>query len=307
MQSFFLLVGSLATLFFVIISFGFMVFHYGVESFLRTLSLIDYRGLVLIIFLVFLYHTFDMLRLRTIAEVYKIRYSIFYGYAISFIATFGATVTPAHIGGELIIYYLLRKINVKPTKIIGTITFKTISGLAFFVISLPLAVYYAFVDPVILKKIGFLLIIFLFFSLLSIPLFKNIKKQRNHKFWRMIYLYGVVIFYFWKRSKKAFLLACLYSILLYIVFLSFAPALAFSLHIDIDLGKLYLIQLPLLFAIFSSPSPGGSGVGELGAYAFFQGYIPDNIVGGFIILWRLFSQYLSALVGGILFFFTLRG
>ena len=171
MQSFFLLVGSLATLFFVIISFGFMVFHYGVESFLRALSLIDYRGLVLIIFLVFLYHTFDMLRLRTIAEVYKIRYSIFYGYAISFIATFGATVTPAHIGGELIIYYLLRKINVKPTKIIGTITFKTISGLAFFVISLPLAVYYAFVDPVILKKIGFLLIIFLFFYLLFLPLY----------------------------------------------------------------------------------------------------------------------------------------
>jgi uncharacterized protein (TIRG00374 family) len=63
----------------------------------------------------------------------------------------------------------------------------------------------------------------------------------------------------------------------------------------------------LVYAIFTSPSPGGSGVGELGAAALFADLIPDKVIGLFVILWRFFSQYFSAIVGGILFtYFVLK-
>jgi uncharacterized protein (TIRG00374 family) len=83
--------------------------------------------------------------------------------------------------------------------------------------------------------------------------------------------------------------------------LSFAPVLLKAFGVKVSILKIYLLELPLVYAIFSSPSPGGSGVGELGAAAVFQDLIPPALIGLFVILWRFFSQYFSALVGGILF------
>ena len=74
-----------------------------------------------------------------------------------------------------------------------------------------------------------------------------------------------------------------------------------ALHVPFNWLEIYLIQLPLIYAIFSSPTPGGSGVGELGAAAIFTGLLPENLLGVFIILWRFFSQYLGATIGGFLF------
>ena len=74
-----------------------------------------------------------------------------------------------------------------------------------------------------------------------------------------------------------------------------------AFHLHFNLWEVYLIQLPLIYAVFSSPTPGGSGVGEVGAVAIFQGIIPTAILGLFVILWRFFSQYLGATIGGIVF------
>jgi len=60
-------------------------------------------------------------------------------------------------------------------------------------------------------------------------------------------------------------------------------------------------QIGLLYAIFVSPTPGGSGVGEIGGLMVFSGFLEAHQVGAFVILWRLISQYISALLGGVLF------
>ena len=93
--------------------------------------------------------------------------------------------------------------------------------------------------------------------------------------------------------------------MLYLTFLSFAPILLKAFHIQFNWLEIYLVQLPLIYAIFSSPTPGGSGVGELGGVAIFQGLIPASALGLFIILWRFFSQYLGATIGGLLFTYVL--
>ncbi len=297
----FLFWGSLATFLFVITSFILLAIKYSPAN-LNYITNIDYKYLILAFFLFFLYHTFDMLRLKVIAEGFGIKYSTSYAYITSFIATFGATVTPAHIGGELIIFYMLKRLGIKKHKIWGTIIFKTISGFSFFLIALPLFILYTASNPLLLRKLIFIGLIFFIFSIISYPFFKWFQRfNKNPSIKRSLKLYCYSIIYFWKHKKLLFLKACFFSTLLYLTFLSFAPVLLKAFHIKFDIFSIYILQLPLIYAIFSSPTPGGSGVGEFGGIAIFQDIVPTSLLGLFIILWRFFSQYLGASIGGILF------
>ena len=294
--------GSVVTFLFVLGSFLFLAFKYISQIGIETVCSIDFKYLFLAVVLFFLYHSFDMLRLKTIAKGFGIDYSYKYAYLTSFVATFGATVTPAHIGGELIIFYMLKRLGVKTHKIWGTILFKTVSGFSFFLLALPIFVAYTISSQEVLQKVLILLIIFLIFSIISLPLVRWFRKgEKNKNFIRRIKLYCLSIIYFWRNKKEEFLKACFYSILLYITFLSFAPILMKAFHIDFDLLEIYLIQLPLIYAVFSSPTPGGSGVGEVGGVAIFHGIIPAGVIGIFVMLWRFFSQYLGAIIGGMVF------
>lgn len=300
-----LLWGSLLTSIFVIGSFVYLIAKYASVTNWSILASLDYKYIFISFLLFFLYHSFDMLRLKTIAEGFNIDYPYSYAYITSFIATFGATVTPAHIGGELIIFYMLKRLGAKTHKIWGTILFKTVSGFAFFLIAFPLFVWYTLSDEKVLKKVSILLLIFGIFSIFSLPLVKWFKKMEGKSsIKKSLKLYCLSLIYFWRYKKREFLKACLYSILLYLTFLSFAPVLLKAFHIKFDWLEIYLLQLPLVYAIFSSPTPGGSGVGELGGAAIFQGLIPPSALGLFVILWRFFSQYLGATIGGFLFTYT---
>jgi uncharacterized protein (TIRG00374 family) len=295
--------GSILTFIFVLGSFLILAFKFGKTTDWEYIFKLNYLYLFFALLLLFLYHTFDVLRLRTIAKGFKVDYPFLYGYRMSFIMTFAATVTPAHIGGELSIFYLLGRLGVKRTRIFGTVLFKTLSGLSFFIIALPILVFYALSNPFILKKILILFLIFLVFSVISIPFikwFRQAEEKKTRKLKKTLKLYCLALMYFWRHKKRELILASLYSILLYVTFLSFAPLLLFSLHIKANLVDIYMLELPLVFAIFSSPSPGGSGVGELGGVTIFEHLLPASLLGLFVILWRLFSQYLSALIGGIL-------
>ena len=300
-----LLWGSIVTSLFVVFSFLLLIWKYSHITDWGYFQNLDFKYLLFAVFLFFLYHTFDMLRLKTIAKGYKIDYPYSYAYATSFIATYGATVTPAHIGGEFIIFYMLKRLGVKTYKIWGTILFKTVSGFSFFLVAFPVFLIYTVSSVEILKKVLILFGIFAIFSVLSIPLIKWVRRYEDRGFQKNLKLYCYALLYFWKKKKSYFIKACLYSIMLYLTFLSFAPVLLKAFHVKFDLLHIYLLQLPLVYAIFSSPTPGGSGVGELGGAAIFNGVIPPSVIGLFVILWRFFSQYLGATIGGFLFTYYL--
>lgn len=297
--------GSLLTSLFVIFSFILLIWKFTPTTDWSYIFHLDYRYIALAFLLIALYHTFDMLRLKTIAEGYNIKYSYGYAYATSLVATFGATITPAHIGGELIIFYMLKRLGVRTSKIWGTILFKTVSGMSFFILALPVFIYYLYSHPKVIGKLMLLAVIFLTFSLISYPLVKMFRKlehnRKQRKLIRTLKLYCLAILYFWKYHKWLFIKACIYSILLYLTFLSFAPVLLKAFHVNLPIVKIYMMELPLVYAIFTSPSPGGSGVGELGAAAIFQDLIAPSVIGLFVILWRFFSQYFSAILGGLIF------
>ena len=288
------------------LSFSYIIFKTFTKETFQVLMGLKRRYLLLSLLFLFLYHTFDNLRLFILSRAVNLRYSFLYGYIMSFVNTFGATVTPAHVGGELIAVYMLMRKGGSIHKVMSVVTMKTISGLAFFILGSPILVWHFKERPEqILPVLEILLGVSLIFGAVYLGANFLLKKNRERpsvrrlmeglrKYVNYLKIYGY-------KRKRYFALSVLSSVALYISFLLIAPALVRAFGKEGDFLELFLAQVSLLYAIFISPTPGGSGVGELGGLAVFAGFFEPFELGVFVILWRLVSQYLSALVGGLLF------
>ena len=288
------------------LSFSYIVFKTFTKETFQVLMSLKRRWLLLSLLFLFLYHTFDNLRLFILSRAVNLRYSFFYGYVMSFVNTFGATVTPAHVGGELVAVYMLMRKGGNIHKVMSVVTMKTISGLAFFIIALPLLIWHFKNRPEqIIPVLQILLIVSLLFGAVYFGVNFLLKKNRERssvkklaegfrKYFNYLKIYGY-------KRKRYLVLSVLSSVALYVTFLLIAPALVMAFGKEGNFWELFMAQISLLYAIFISPTPGGSGVGELGGLAVFAGFFEPFELGVFVILWRLISQYLSALVGGVLF------
>ncbi|HAV40373.1 flippase-like domain-containing protein [Thermodesulfovibrio sp.] len=302
--------GIILTLLFVLGSLVYIVKKTLTKDFLGVFAHIDKRYLILSLLFMFLYHTFDNLRLFVLSRAMNLKYSFFYGYIISFINTFGATITPAHMGGEFMSVYTLSRKGGRLHKVISIVTMKTITGMVFFILAFPYAMSYLYKNPKqSLRILGLFFFFLVLFSFLYL-LLKAISKRNfgeNKKFIQKIKYtfkrYLVVSRIFLRDKKLSILLASISSVFLYLSFLSSGAFLVKSFNPEYNLFTLIEHQIMLLYAIFLSPTPGGSGVGEVGALYVFDAFLEASLLGGFSILWRFITQYMSALLGGIFLLF----
>jgi uncharacterized protein (TIRG00374 family) len=298
--------GTLILVLILLLSFSFILFKTFSKETIGALLGLKKRYLLLSGFFLFLYHTFDNFRLYILSRAVGLRYSVKYGYAMSFINTFGATVTPAHAGGELAAIYMLLRKGASVHKVMSIVTMKTISGIVFFLVAFPFLIHQFVRNPHHIKPVLEIMgIVFGATALLYISVNYFFKKNRGKPSLKKLretlrkYLYYLKIFGY--KRKTQFLLASLSSVLLYLSFMMIAPSLAKAFGSEAGFLELVKVQLGLLYAIFVSPTPGGSGVGEIGGLMVFSGFLEAYQLGAFVILWRLISQYLSAVVGGVLF------
>lgn len=275
------------------------------KEFIGMLFLLDRKYLFLSLLSMFLYHTFDNLRLFVLSRAMNMRCSFFYGYLISVINTFGATVTPAHIGGEFMSFYTLSRKGGKLHKVMSIVTMKTITGTAFFLLAFPLMLYQLYKNPQQIMEIVYVVLFFLVATALiywSLRLLLNRKPKEGKLSQRVKYTlkrYVVVLRMFYRDKKVSIAQACFFSVLLYLSFLASGAFLAKSVNEGLSFYSLMESQLALLYAIFISPTPGGSGVGEIGALYAFEPFIEASLIGGFSLVWRFITQYMSAFIGGL--------
>lgn len=272
----------------------------------KTLKNLNKTYLLFTFFAVFMVHTFDNLRLYILSRALGIKYSLLYGYVISLINTFGATVTPAHVGGEGTAVYMLLRKGVSVHKVATVVTLKTITGAIFFLLVFPVLLFQILKNPSELGKIFSLLVIFLVGFIgtyfLTKKFFKNgYNSNTINRFKSFLTKYIAYLRYFYKRKKFSFFSASFAGIMLYISFLFIAAILLVAFNKNVSFIEVLEKQIGLLYAIFISPTPGGSGVGELGGFLVFAEFLSKHELGIFVILWRLISQYLSAFIGGIIF------
>ncbi len=265
------------------------------------------KYILLALVLGFLYQTFDMLRIMSLSKALNVRYSIFYGYAISFINTFAATITPLHIGGELASIYMLKRKGVHLHKTMSIVTMKTFSGLSFFIVAFPITAFYLVKKPKLgldVVKIFMVSVVLglLVYIVLKLFLKSNIlseKRKLNIK--STIKKYIATMRIFLRAKKSSVIMAFIYSSMLYITFLCIAPVLVRAFGKKVDILSAILRQLGLLYSIYMSPTPGGAGIGEIGGLDIFKPYLNFYELGLFVILWRFVSQYIAAFIGLILF------
>ncbi len=297
--------GTIILVLILLLSFSFVLLKTFTKETLSAVLGMKKRYLLLSAVFLFLYHTFDNIRLYLLSRAVGLKYSFKYGYSMSLINTFGATVTPAHAGGELAAIYMLLRKGASVHKVMSIVTMKTISGITFFIVALPFLIHQFVNNPQFIKPVlELLFIVFagagILYAAVNYLIKKNARKPSIRKLKDTLRKYFYYLKIFGYKRKTYFLLASLSSILLYLSFLMIAPLLILAFG-NANIIEVLKAQLGLLYAIFVSPTPGGSGVGEIGGLMVFSGFLEAHQAGAFVIIWRLVSQYISALVGGVLF------
>ena len=108
---------------------------------------------------------------------------------------------------------------------------------------------------------------------------------------------------FFRAKKPAALIATIaLSVLSLVFFWSTVPAVLWALGLSFDPLKAFLLQALLQGALLYSPTPGAAGIAEGAGAAVFSSLCPKHLLGVFIVLWRFFTVYMTAIVGGFFFF-----
>ncbi|MEW6081378.1 MAG: lysylphosphatidylglycerol synthase transmembrane domain-containing protein [Bacillota bacterium] len=89
----------------------------------------------------------------------------------------------------------------------------------------------------------------------------------------------------------------LFSLVYLVSFYSITPVLLAGMGFSQPLGQVIAFQLVLFFAASLAPTPGSAGAIELGAFSLFSFIVPLDILGNFLVWWRLLTFYLNVLVG----------
>jgi len=99
------------------------------------------------------------------------------------------------------------------------------------------------------------------------------------------------------------LLASLLTVACMAALFSMSATLLSGLGVPTDAPRAMGLNLLLCSVMLFVPTPGASGVAEAGAAGLYSMICPKYMLGVYVVLWRLFSFYLGALVGGLM---TLR-
>ncbi|MFQ5630382.1 MAG: YbhN family protein, partial [bacterium] len=79
-----------------------------------------------------------------------------------------------------------------------------------------------------------------------------------------------------------------------------------GLGVDADFMQMLAIQAIILFILYFSPSPGGSGIAELSTGALMSTLMPAYLLPVFTLLQRFFLLYLPAAIGAFIVMEELR-
>ena len=75
--------------------------------------------------------------------------------------------------------------------------------------------------------------------------------------------------------------------------------LLYGLGVTSSITKIIVATLIYYIAVSYFPTPGASVGAELGAVALFAAFVPNGILGAFILIWRFFDHYVKMGAGGI--------
>mgnify|MGYP006289883565 CR=1 FL=1 len=100
------------------------------------------------------------------------------------------------------------------------------------------------------------------------------------------------------KNKLRLFVASFYTIIYWSLIFMIMPLILKGMGLEPNFFKAYVMQTIIYLILPYMPTPGASGVAEVGFASLFVAFIPKSIVGIVTFGWRLYTFYLILLVGG---------
>jgi uncharacterized protein (TIRG00374 family) len=287
----------------------------------------DFRIEYLIVCIVLwvLYISMDGVRVQILSAALGKRVSIKTAIAVITSGLFLAAVTPFQTGGLPVQLYILKKEGISLGKGSVILLFRGILELFIFIFVVPLIyVHYRglLTGNITRALMRYLLIIYavsmvLLLVLLLKPIFlkrlfyrfffflqrkRMVKSRKLLRFFRRIFIevedFRHSLRLYFSRKFMMLILAFLVTVISYIALFLIAPMMLYGLGVRAPILEAIYLQLILKFLLFFVPTPGASGVSEAAFVSLFKRVAPVHLLGVYVVLWRFFTFYIGAAVGG---------
>ncbi|OQX54944.1 MAG: hypothetical protein B5M53_05070 [Candidatus Cloacimonas sp. 4484_209] len=282
--------------------------------------------LLLALFFSLLHLYLDFLRLQVLTWALGKFISLKSSIEFTMGGLFLGAVTPFQSGGIPLQVYVLKKEGFSIGEGTAVILFRAILALSIVLVALPgiISYYHIISTTQILKSI--LNYLFYFYLITIVLLLLILFKTENVRRWlhrfgdflrrrRIIktekpkkivdktlnevvnFKKGIVLFF--RAGKWKTLLSFLLTLISMGIYFLIAPTLLYGLGVSVSIIKAAILQLVLTYLLVFIPTPGASGVAELGGFSLFALICPRELLGVYVILWRFFTFYISVIIGGV--------
>ena len=255
---------------------------------------------------------FDGLRLITLSDVTGAKLTLKQVVNVVLSNYFLALVTPGASGGAIAQIMFMRKAGVPVAKATVVVLVRTVMSIFFLILLVPVVLHNdsdigEWMAPSVIMTVSVL------FTSLPVLVFFLMRTQYPEKWLdkltsKFSYTTRQNCFIWYDEFKNAFKIMAKHPLKVLRAFIESGLSLLgiyatvpafftglnnFSFDLFEVMGRMILLNLVLYF----SPTPGGSGVAEVGFVALFSNILPDGVVGIMAVMWRFAAEYLPFLLG----------
>ncbi|GAB6137440.1 lysylphosphatidylglycerol synthase transmembrane domain-containing protein [Halanaerobaculum tunisiense] len=268
------------------------------------------------------------LRIKLISDAVGEELSLSKAVKIFLVGAFVSNVTPFASGGGPAQVFLLHKDGFSLGKSTTVIVIQFVLRLMFFGLVAPVLfiVFRDLINPGLIPAQVFNLaigaallisVVMVYFiwqpkkiktivaKLKALPFFKPLLKyERIKKLVNRLY-HEVEEFHdsLWqltKYRKSSLVWAGVSTICYWVLFFVIAPVILLGLGAEPFFLRSFVMQTIFFLILPYIPTPGGSGVAELGFASLFSSFVPAGLVGLLSLVWRFITFYLVLILGGLI-------
>lgn len=240
---------------------------------------------------------------------------------------FMAAVTPAQTGGGPVQIYMLYSADVPAVEATSASLMTFLSTVTFLIIAA--AVTFAFRGRVPLPgrflghlfNWGIFLFLFIGFLVILALVFPGFYREAARAFFRLLsrlrkkdyfkaggWVNGIIdgvdrchqqLVFFLRKEWPTFVLSVVITGGLFTAKFLIAYLVVIGLGFRASPVDVFLLQVVITLINYFFPSPGGSGAAEFSSAALMTAIVSTEVIAFYVILWRLFTTYISVAVGGI--------
>ncbi len=263
----------------------------------------------------------DGARLAILSRAGEHRLGVIQSAEVILVGYFMAAVTPFQVGGLPLQLYSMNKWGISPGKASAMLLARGILFYGMVFVAAPFIAVYLGVSSVLLKVLATYIAVILALGSVFVVLtlfFPRVVKRWELKLaaksnpgrLRRLFIKTLGEFEHFAEGLKLYFhgrnlgylaaaagLTVVYGLSYFGMTASLLAGLG-VLHLT-DLLRVIGINNLLVAVLLYIPTPGAGGVAEAGAAALYGMLCPRYMLGVFVVLWRLFSFYIGAFVGGV--------